>query len=139
MWKNKIGNRKNIGRDSFQLDVTNRAEFQADVTMIVLKWNANVRTVEIGELLLAQILTGHNLQAKLPSTVIRGVHDSLNMKHSQVQRAPGVAPTSGCTNISTIIEIIEINIIESSFAGQIRNHLSSNHYMSEKSPFCRTA
>jgi hypothetical protein len=44
------------------------------------------------------------------------------------------APTSGCANISTIIEIIEL-----SFAGQFRNHLSFNHYMSEKSPFCRTA
>ncbi len=43
-------------------------------------------------------------------------------------------PTSGCTNISTIIEIIEL-----SFAGQIKNHLSSNHFMSEKSPFCRAA
>ncbi len=42
-------------------------------------------------------------------------------------------PTSGCTNILTIIEIIEL-----SFAGQIRNHLWSNHYMSEKSPFYRT-
>ncbi len=36
--------------------------------------------------LLARILTGHYLQAKLPSTVIRGVHDSLNMKHNQAQR-----------------------------------------------------
>ncbi len=31
--------------------------------------------------LLARILTGQYLQAKLPSTAIRGVHDSLNMKH----------------------------------------------------------
>ena len=54
--------------------------------MIVSKWHANVRTEEIEELLLAQILTGHYLQAKLPSTVIRGVHDSLNMKHNQAQR-----------------------------------------------------
>jgi hypothetical protein len=53
--------------------------------MIVLKWHANVRTVEIEELLLAQILTGHYLQAKLPSTVIRGVHDSVNMKHNQAK------------------------------------------------------
>jgi hypothetical protein len=45
-----------------------------------------VRTEEIKELLLAQILTGQYLQAKLPSTVIRGVHDSLNMKHNQAQR-----------------------------------------------------
>ncbi len=47
------------------------------------------------------------------------------------------APTSGCTNISTILEIIVL-----SFAGQYRNHMSSNHYndyMSEKSPFCHTA
>jgi hypothetical protein len=33
-----------------------------------------VRTEEIKVLLLAQILTGHYLPAKLPSTVIRGVH-----------------------------------------------------------------
>jgi hypothetical protein len=45
-----------------------------------------VRTEEIEELLLAQILTGHYLQAKLPSTVIRGVHGNLNMKHNQAQR-----------------------------------------------------
>ncbi len=44
------------------------------------------------------------------------------------------APASGFTNISTTIEIIEL-----SFAGQFRNHLPLNHYMSEKSPFCRTA
>ena len=36
--------------------------------------------------LLARISTGHYLQAQSPSTVIRGVHDSLNMKHNQVQR-----------------------------------------------------
>jgi hypothetical protein len=46
---------------------------------------ANVRTEEIEELLLAQILTGHYLQAKFPSTVIRGVHDGLNMKHNQAE------------------------------------------------------
>jgi hypothetical protein len=45
-----------------------------------------VRTEEIEELLLAQILTGHYLQAKFPSTVIRGVHGSLNLKHNQAQR-----------------------------------------------------
>jgi hypothetical protein len=54
--------------------------------MIVSKWHAHVRTEEIEELLLAQILTGHYLPAKLPSTVIKGVHDSLNMKHNQAQR-----------------------------------------------------
>ncbi len=49
--------------------------------------NANVRTEEIEVLfLLARILTGYYSQAKLPSTVIRGVHDSLNMKHNQAQR-----------------------------------------------------
>ncbi len=48
-------------------------------------WHANVRTERIEELLLAQILTGYYLQAKLPSTVIRGVHDSLDMKHKQAQ------------------------------------------------------
>ncbi len=39
--------------------------------------------------LMARISTGHCLQAKLPSTVIRGlrgVHDNLNMKHNQAQR-----------------------------------------------------
>jgi hypothetical protein len=36
--------------------------------------------------LLARILTGHCLQAKLPGTVIRGVHKSLNIKHNQAQR-----------------------------------------------------
>jgi hypothetical protein len=84
-----------------------------------------VRTDRIEELLLAQILTGHYLQAKLPSTVIRGVHASLNMKHNQAHSANDLA-TSGCTDISTIIETIGL-----SFAGQIRNNLSSNHYMSE--------
>ncbi len=48
-------------------------------------WHVNVRTERIEELLLAQILTGQYrpVQAKLPSTVIRGVHGSLNMKHNQ--------------------------------------------------------
>ena len=36
--------------------------------------------------MLARISTGHYLQAKLPSKVIRGVHDSLNMKYNQAQR-----------------------------------------------------
>jgi hypothetical protein len=53
-------------------------------------WHADVphhvRTERIEELLLARILTGRYLQAKLPSTVIRGVHDSLYMKHNQSQR-----------------------------------------------------
>ncbi len=44
-----------------------------------------MHTVGIEELLLAQILIGYYLQAKLPSTVIRGVHDCLNMKHNQAQ------------------------------------------------------
>jgi hypothetical protein len=34
---------------------------------------------------LALILTGHYAQAKLPSTVIRGVLDILNVKHNQAQ------------------------------------------------------
>jgi hypothetical protein len=54
-------------------------------------WHANVRTEtwseRIEEFLLARIMTGHYLQTKLPSTVIRGVHDSLNMKHNQAQRS----------------------------------------------------
>ncbi len=45
-----------------------------------------MRTEESEELFLARILTEHYLQAKLPSKVIRGVHDSLNMKHNQAQR-----------------------------------------------------
>jgi hypothetical protein len=45
-----------------------------------------VRTEESEELFLARIMTGHYLQAKLPSKVIKGVHDSLNMKHNQAQR-----------------------------------------------------
>ncbi len=90
-----------------------------------------MRTEEIDELSLAQILTGHYLQAKLPSTLIRGVHESLIMKHNQAQRTDEWLYES---NIATIIEIIEL-----SFPGQIRNHLSSNHYMSEKSPFCSTS
>jgi hypothetical protein len=49
-------------------------------------WHANARTKRIEELLLARILTGNYLQAKLPSTVIRGIHDSLTMKHNQAQR-----------------------------------------------------
>ncbi len=49
-------------------------------------WHENVRTERIEELLLARISTGNYLQAKLPSTVIREVHDSVNMKHNQAQR-----------------------------------------------------
>ena len=48
--------------------------------------NTNVRTERIEELSLARFLNGHYLQAKLPSKVIKGVHDSLNMKHNQAQR-----------------------------------------------------
>ena len=87
-----------------------------------------------------------------PSAVIRGLHCSSVQKWHAISahredwrnfagsnfRLDIIklnAPTSGCTNISTMIDIIEW-----SFAGQIRNYLSSNHNMSEeKSPFCSIA
>jgi hypothetical protein len=49
--------------------------------MIILK--SFMITERIEELLLARIWTGYYpVTAKLPGTVIRGVHDSLNMKHN---------------------------------------------------------
>jgi hypothetical protein len=52
-------------RAGFQPDFPNRADFQPDVTMIVQKWHANVRTEEIEEL-----LAGSNFDWTLPASQV---------------------------------------------------------------------
>ncbi len=86
-------------------------------------WHANVRTERIEERFAGSNFDWTLPASHLPSIVIRGV-DSLSMKHNQAQR----------TN-EWLYEYLHHNwnywIIFCWPDQNFRNHLSSNHYMSE--------